>query len=401
MSLKNCERIKRQICGELSLRRLSPSHDRWHLEHVLTFARQLHEIHGGDMEVLTTAALLHDLGRSDSDLHGRASVSKSVKEARKVLEIVDISPSKIEPVMLAIAEHDQPGVVPTTIEGKILKDADFLAGFGAWGILRIAMWAAETQRGIAQILDRLQARMPRRFAGLQFPESVSLAARELLFAELCLSRLMDPPRLEGEAPAGAYIALEGISGSGKDTQAQLLKGRLEAVGRTVVQVHEPTGKFQAARDNWGPQPLDPVIALFLVLADRYELMRDHVTPALAGGDTVVSVRSYVSSLVYQQQPLYDSAAVRFMHRFVPPLDLLILYDVDAQIAHARCHRRASLQNDPTIGAHEQLEALAAHRRRYLDVVWQLPTVSSVVIDASKSVTAVAEETWQVVTDRTL
>ena len=272
MSSTDSEQVGDRICEVLRQRRLSSSHDRWHLERVLSFAEQLQSIHGGDMEALTAAVLLHDLGRSEPDLHGRASVEKSVKEARKVLEMVDISASKMERVILAISEHDQPKVLPSTIEGKILKEADFLAGFGAWGILRIAMWAAETDQGVDQILDRLENRMPIRLDSLQFPESRRLAQREMLFTDLFLSRLREPPLVDERVSAGKYIVLEGISGSGKDTQADLLVPRLEALGYSVEKVSEPAGKYQRARDEWGPKPLDRVIELFLLLADRYELV---------------------------------------------------------------------------------------------------------------------------------
>jgi len=393
VSSKSCERIKQQICQELSKRQLSISHDRWHLERVLAFAEQLQAIYGGDIEVLTAAVLLHDLGRSDSNLHGRASVKKSVDEARMVLDVVDISRSKIEPVMRAISEHDQAELVPSTMEGKILKEADFLAGFGAWGILRIAMWAAETDQGVDQILDRLEKRMPKRLAGLEFSESAWRAEREMLFADLFLSRLKEPPLLEEQPRQGKYVVLEGISGSGKDTQADLLEQRLRDSGHKLLRVNEPAGKFQAARDRWGHQPLDPVIELFLLLADRYELMTQRVLPTLARGDTVLSVRSYLSTLVYQHQPLYDSASIRFMHQFVPPPDLVILYDVDVDIAYERCYGRAKGQID-AMGAHERKKALKAHRRRYLKLATHMTRLRFVTIDASRLPEQIAAETWE-------
>lgn len=397
MSSKDSERIKQRICDELSQRQLSISHDRWHLERVLAFAEQLQRIHGGDMEVLTAAALLHDLGRSDSNLHGRASVDKSVEEARKVLDVVGISPSRVEPVMLAISEHDQPDLVPSTIEGKILKEADFLAGFGAWGILRIAMWAAETDQGVDQILDRLRNRMPIRLDSLQFAESRGLARREMLFADLFLSRLQEPPLVDERVNVGKYVVLEGISGSGKDTQARLLVPRLRELGRDVVQVNEPGSKFKSARNSWGPQPLDRVIELFLLLPDRYELINERVLPALAHGDIVVSVRSYLSAIVYQSQPQYDSASIAFMHHFVPEPDLVILYDLDTEVAYDRCCRRAEDGNGG-MGAHERPEALEAHRRLYLELASQMRRLQFKRIDASGSPEEVAAMTWEAIQD---
>lgn len=398
MNSKGCEQIKLRICEELSGRHLSISHDRWHLERVLAFTRQLQAIHGGDLEVVTAAALLHDLGRTEPSVHGRESVEKSIEDAKQILDKLDLPPSKIAATLLAIEEHDQPALRPSTIEGRILKDADFLAGFGAWGVLRIAMWAAETQRGVSQVFHRLQERMPRRFAGLEFAESVSLAAGEMLFADVCLSRLKDPPHLERQARAGTYIVLEGISGSGKDTQADLLVPRLEEVGHKVVRVHEPTARFRKARDAWGSAAKDPVVQMFLLLADRYALVSGKLRPALERGDTVLSVRNFISTLVYQRQDVYDSAAIAFMHHFVPVPNLVVLYDVDADTALERCSGRAKwVLSD--LGDHEQREALETHSELYKHVINEVPTLQAVVIDGSSSIDQIAAATWRVVEER--
>src|SRR5438445_3561345 len=128
----------------------SPSHDRWHLVRVLHFARELASGHGGDDEILTAAVMLHDLGRSNPELHGRASAEESAHLAPTFLREIRFPEDKVDAVIVAIAEHDQPEISPTNLEGRILKEADFLAGLGSWGILRIAMWAAETGGGVDQ-----------------------------------------------------------------------------------------------------------------------------------------------------------------------------------------------------------------------------------------------------------
>ena len=399
MSSKGCERIKRLLCDELSQRRLSISHDRWHLERVLAFAEQLQTIYGGDMEVLTAAVLLHDLGRSEPNLHGRDSVIESLKDAGEILGALDIPPSKIEAILRAIDEHDDPNRRPSAIEGRILKEADFLAGFGAWGILRIAMWAAETERGVDQVFDRLEKRMPKRIDGLEFSESARLASRETPFVDLFLSRLKEPALLEEPLGRGKYIVLEGISGSGKDTQADLLKPRLEQDGHHVLRVKEPAGKYQMARDGWGPRGADPVIQMFLLLADRYELMSEKVKPALARDDIVLSVRSFLSTMVHQHQSMYDSSMIAFMHGFVPLPDMVILYDLDVELAWQRCLRRAK-STMSEMGAYETEDTLRKHRQLYLDRLAAMPSLQIEVIDASRSISDVFDSTWSVV-DRLL
>src|SRR5439155_11646144 len=98
----------------------SPSHDRWHLDRVLHFASELSALYGADDETLTAAVMLHDLGRSNPELRGRASAEESARLAPAVLEAVGFPLEKREAVILAIREHDQPKLTPTNLEGRIL-----------------------------------------------------------------------------------------------------------------------------------------------------------------------------------------------------------------------------------------------------------------------------------------
>ena len=195
MSSNQKEHIELAIWKELASENLSVSHDRWHIDRVLSFAYQLQALYGGDPEVITAAVIMHDLGREDPNLHGQESIDKSIAHAREVLGRIDFPSDKVEQVIIAIDEHDKPEMQPSTIEGRILKDADFLGGFGAWGILRICMWAGETDGGVDQILNRLEQRMPRRLANLEFAESERLAREEMVFISLFLSLLKQPAQL--------------------------------------------------------------------------------------------------------------------------------------------------------------------------------------------------------------
>jgi dTMP kinase len=394
MNSKPKERIELTLWKEIAGENLSVSHDRWHIDRVLSFACQLQSIYGGDLDVITAAVIMHDLGRSDPDLHGRGSVDESVAHARRILKRIDFPLDKVERVITAIDEHDKPKVRPSTIEGRILKDADFLGGFGAWGLLRIGMWAGETGGGVGQILDRIEHRMPERLAHLEFAESQRLARKEMMFANLFLSLLQEPPELSARPWKGTYIVLEGISGSGKDTQAERLQACLEAHGHIVVRVYEPTDVYRELRDVWKAkhkkQLKNPMIMKFLLMADRYELTQEKVWPALEKGHTVISVRSFVSTLVYQCNDAYEVAATAFAHRFAPLPDLLILYDLDANIA---CSRVKDRENK---GSYEKRELLEKHRSLYCDICSRLFGSRLKVIDASQPIEEVAEQSWKVV-----
>lgn len=101
---------------------------------------------------------------------------------------------------------------------------------------------------------------------------------------------------------GIYIALEGIDGSGKTTQAERLAEYFSSKGMSVVRTREPrkegiigdlvhqvlTGKLKF-----------PAVALqYLFSTDRVLNQQEVVLPALKIGKIVVSDRSFWSAVVY-------------------------------------------------------------------------------------------------------
>ena len=99
-----------------------------------------------------------------------------------------------------------------------------------------------------------------------------------------------------------YIALEGGDGSGKSTVAQALADRLESLDEEVIIVREPGGTpvGEAIRELLlDSETLDHWAEVFLFAAQRAELAREVVMPALESDTWVVSDRSYYSSIAYQ------------------------------------------------------------------------------------------------------
>ena len=99
-----------------------------------------------------------------------------------------------------------------------------------------------------------------------------------------------------------YLALEGGDGSGKTTVASALEGRLKARGDQVVVVREPGGTElgEKVRDIvLDSDHVDRWAEVFLFAAQRSQLARDVIVPALEGGAWVITDRSYYSSIAYQ------------------------------------------------------------------------------------------------------
>jgi dTMP kinase len=99
-----------------------------------------------------------------------------------------------------------------------------------------------------------------------------------------------------------FVTFEGVDGSGKTTQAELLAAQLRAEGRDVVATREPGGTElgERIRDlvlHGGDIAAWAEAALFA--AARAQLVDEVIRPALARGADVVCDRYIDSSLAYQ------------------------------------------------------------------------------------------------------
>lgn len=99
-----------------------------------------------------------------------------------------------------------------------------------------------------------------------------------------------------------FISFEGVDGSGKSTQLELLRAALVAEGREVVATREPGGTELGERVRAllldGPT-ITPWAEAALFAAARAELVEGVIRPALARGATVLCDRYLDSSLAYQ------------------------------------------------------------------------------------------------------
>jgi len=117
-----------------------------------------------------------------------------------------------------------------------------------------------------------------------------------------------------------------------------------------------------------------------------------VRPALENGSIVLTVRSFISFLVYQCHDETDVAAMAFAHQFVPVPDLIVLYDLDADEAFRRINGRKRERS-----RYEEPELLRMHRDKYLAIVKSgLFSRRFKVIDACKPIDEAADDTWRAV-----
>lgn len=108
----------------------------------------------------------------------------------------------------------------------------------------------------------------------------------------------------GQPREGVFVAFEGVEGSGKSTQSELLANHLRELGIEVVHAREPgsTPFGERVRQlvlNETGISIPPLSEMFLMLAARAAFVQDVVAPALAAGKVVIADRFELSTLAYQ------------------------------------------------------------------------------------------------------
>ncbi len=145
---------------------------------------------------------------------------------------------------------------------------------------------------------------------------------------------------------GLFLVLEGIEGSGKSTQRDLLAAWLSAQGVPFRVTREPGGTRlgeEVRRLILESDHMDDRAELLLLLAARATVVADEIRPALAAGEVVVADRHALSSLAYQGQGRgLGVEEVRALNRFATgglEPDLTIVLDVPPAIGVARLQAR--------------------------------------------------------------
>lgn len=170
--------------------------------------------------------------------------------------------------------------------------------------------------------------------------------------------------MSSRTPLPVYIVFEGPDGCGKTTQSFRLSGLLRSEGYDVLRVDEPYeknpfGQLLRRLLKTGEHP-ESHAALFL--ANRIALQRQVILPALEAGRPVISCRSFISTLVYQQEQ-WPLDWLYALHEQLPvqPTHLIML-DVDPKTSLDRIRRRTETE------IYEKPDVLERVRQRYADLM---------------------------------
>jgi uncharacterized protein len=114
------------------------AHDYDHLVRVMALAETIQAQEGGDLPIIWAAVSLHDIGQERERLHGGDHALIGAEMAADLLTNTLFPQHSIPAVQQAIRDHRMTGkVIPHTLEGRILYDADKIDSLGAVGIGRL------------------------------------------------------------------------------------------------------------------------------------------------------------------------------------------------------------------------------------------------------------------------
>jgi len=137
------QKIKEVLGGDTS------GHDLWHIKRVVALSKTIGIKEGGDLFIIQLAAWLHDI--ADHKYHN-GDHTAGPREARKWMLLQGIPKEIINHVVIIIEEISFKGAkVKTpmsTIEGRVVQDADRLDAIGAIGIARTFAYGGSKDHAI-------------------------------------------------------------------------------------------------------------------------------------------------------------------------------------------------------------------------------------------------------------
>src|SRR5258705_11778600 len=192
-----------------------------------------------------------------------------------------------------------------------------------------------------------------------------------------------------KADSGLLIAFEGLDQSGKQTQAERLRERLTAEGRSVRLLSFPDYETvigaEIGRALRGERHYTADVMQLLYGRNRYEWKGD-IVRATQAGTIVLCDRYLASSIAYGEAQGLDAAWLRDIQQYLPQPDITFLLDIAPDVSA----RRKTVDRDKY---ERDLSLLSLVRDSYLRQVAQGGWTR---LDASRDRDAVAADVWKTV-----
>ena len=198
-----------------------------------------------------------------------------------------------------------------------------------------------------------------------------------------------------------FVVFDGIDGTGKSTQIDRLRQKVEALGWVVCSCRDPGGTVLGERVRSlvleaTEVPISPRTETLLYMASRAQLVAEVIGPALERGEVVISDRYLSANIAYQGHGGgLDPDAVAEVGQFavgglLP--DLILVLDLDAAEARRRLTRDLDrIESRDEAYFRRVRDGFLALQHRWPDRV--------VVIDAAGTPDEVHRQVWQVTEQR--
>lgn len=204
--------------------------------------------------------------------------------------------------------------------------------------------------------------------------------------------------MEAQKKRGCFLAFEGIDGSGKSTQIELLRQRLAEETIPCVFTREPTdgaiGRL-LRRILTGEERSDPRVVPLVFAADRVDhlLNGEHgILRELERGVSVVTDRYYFSSYAYQSVdvPMEQIIALNAQCAELLRPTATVFIDLDPEAALERI-----TQNRGQTELFETGERLTATRAKYFEAFDRLRDTETVLVfDGAQEPQTLSDAIWE-------
>jgi uncharacterized protein len=186
-----CCRLEERVHALVETERQSVAHRMDHLSRVARNAGALLKFYpDADAEILYVAVLLHDVDQPFDDKANH--VARSAALAERLLTEIAYPPARTSRVLELIREHSTEHIDtirPSTIEARLLFDADKLDGLGPFGILRVFALAQQLERSLPDTIRWYRHKIAVAMPHMQTPEGRAMMERRLPLVEAFLSEL--------------------------------------------------------------------------------------------------------------------------------------------------------------------------------------------------------------------
>lgn len=199
---------------------------------------------------------------------------------------------------------------------------------------------------------------------------------------------------------GAFIAFEGIDGSGKSTQVRLLGERMYKLNISFYTTKEPTDSPIGSiihQIMTGRVKTDNKVIAPLFVADRLDHLLnevDGIKSKVNNGTIVITDRYYFSSYAYHGVDMDMDWVIKANSICADILrpTCTVFLDIKPEEAVARI---AKGRSKPEL--FETKERLSLVRKKYFDAINQLKETENVVIvDGNKSQGVLSNEIWKII-----